>query len=115
MLAVVVYDKLCKHTSIAMVSGMEEVWPQPWYQVRRRYGRSGERLVETRLYRYLYSTHSLGTLSYNVGRFLEVGKTLCFQQYIKAERNIAKALMKLSEDVDLTQEVKDKLVSCVFL
>ena len=49
VLAVVVYDKLYKHTSIAMVSG-------------------------------------------NDGRFLEVGKTLSFQQYIKTERNIAKGL-----------------------
>jgi len=42
--------------------------------------------------RYLYCTHSLGTLSGNDGRFLEVGKTLSFQQYIKTERNIAKGL-----------------------
>ena len=55
-----------------------------------------------------------GSLSDNVGR-LEVGKKLCFQHYIKAKRNIAKALMTLCEDHDLTQEVKDKLLSCICL
>jgi len=62
---------------------------------------------------YLYSMYSLGTLSDNVGRFSEDGETLWFQQYVKAERNIANALMELSEDDDLTQEVKDKLVNWV--
>ena len=35
------------------------------------------------------------------------------KQYIKAERNIVKALMKISEDDDVTQELK--LFDCVCL
>ena len=101
VLAVAAYDKLCKHTSIAMVSGMVEVGP-----IWRAIGRDKATALPV--------FHAF-TGAENVGRFSGVGKPKWFQHHIKAERNIVKALMKLPEDDDLTQEVKDILASSVCL
>ena len=93
--------KLCKHTSMAMVSGVVEVWP-----IWRALGR--DKATASPVF------HAF-TGADNVGRFSGVGKTKWFQHYINAERNIVKALMKLPEDDDLTQEVKVILASFVCL
>ena len=54
------------------------------------------------------------TGAYNVGRFSGVSKTKWFQQFMKAERDIVGALMKLPEASDLSQEVKDILAKFVY-
>ena len=82
---------------MAMVSGMVEVGP-----IWRALGRDKATALPV--------FHAF-TGADNVGRFSGVGKTKWFQHYINAERNIVKALMKLPEDDDLTQEVKDILAS----
>ena len=51
----------------------------------------------------------------NVGRFSGLGKTKLFQQYMKVDRDIISTLMKLTEEGNLTQEVKDALASFVCL
>ncbi|KAH3806153.1 hypothetical protein DPMN_134468 [Dreissena polymorpha] len=51
----------------------------------------------------------------NIGQFSGVGKTRWFQHYIKAERDVVSALMKLPEDGDLTHEVLETLASFVCL
>ena len=101
VLVVAAYDKLCKHTSMAMVSGMVEVGP-----IWRALGRDKATTLPV--------FHAF-TGADNVGRFSGVGKTKWLQHYIKADRNIVKVLMKLPEDDDLTQEVKDILASFVCL
>ena len=51
----------------------------------------------------------------NVGRFSGLGKSKWFQQYMRVARDIISALMKLTEEGDLMQEVKDALASFVCL
>ena len=49
----------------------------------------------------------------NVGRFSGIGKTKWFQQYIKADSDIAKALLTLPTDGELTQDVTDAIAAFV--
>jgi len=51
----------------------------------------------------------------NVGRFSGLGKTMWFQQYMKVDRKVISALMKLTEEGDVTQDVKDALAKFVCL
>jgi len=51
----------------------------------------------------------------NVGRFSGLGKTKWFQQYMKVDREVISALMKLTEESDVTQDVKDALAKFVCL
>ena len=44
-----------------------------------------------------------------------IGKTRWFQQYMKADVILPRALMKLPMEGDFTQEVKDKLANFVCL
>ena len=48
------------------------------------------------------------TGAHNVGKFSGISKTKWFQQYLKADMDLPRALMKLSEEGELKQEVKDK-------
>ena len=44
----------------------------------------------------------------NIGKFSGIGKTKWFQQYMKADIDLPRALMKLPVEGDPTQEVKDR-------
>jgi len=101
VLAIAAYDKLCKNTSMTMVSGTVEVGP-----IWRALGR--EKAAALPIF------HAF-TGADNIGRFSGVGKTRWFQHYIKAERDVVSALMKLPEDGDLTHEVLETLASFVCL
>ena len=49
----------------------------------------------------------------NVGRFSRIGKTKWFQQYMMIDSDIIPALMALTVESDLAQEVKDTFVNFV--
>ena len=51
----------------------------------------------------------------NIGKFSGIGKTKWFQQYMKADIDLPRALMKLPVKGDLTQEVKDELAKFISL
>ena len=51
----------------------------------------------------------------NVGKFSGISKTKWFQQYMKADVDLPRALLKLPVEGDLTQEVKDALEKFVCL
>ena len=51
----------------------------------------------------------------NVGKLSGIGKTKWLQQYMKADVDLLRALMNLSVEGDLTQEVKDELTKFVYL
>lgn len=102
VLVVANYDKLCHKTSMSMVSGVIEIEP-----IWRALGR--EKATALPIF------HAF-TGADNVGRFSGIGKKKWFQQYMKAEiDSTIRALKKLPEDEDLTQEVKDTLASFVCL
>ncbi len=96
VLAVAHYDKLCKRTSISMVSGMVPIW-----------GALGKEKAQA-----LPIFHAF-TGADNVGKFSGIGKTKWFQQYMKADVHLSRALMKLPMESDLSQEVKDELAKFV--
>ena len=100
VLAVAQHDKLCKHTAILMVSGTLEI-ESIWSALGR--DKAAALLV----------FHAF-TEADNVGRFSGLGKTNWFQHYMKVDRNIISALMKLTEEGDLMQEVKDALANFVW-
>lgn len=51
----------------------------------------------------------------NIGKFSGISKTKWFQQYLKADMSLTRALMKLPEEGDLTLEVKNELAKFVCL
>ena len=92
VLAVEHYDKLCKRTSLSMVSRMvniETIW--------RALGKIKAQALPV--------FHAL-TGADNVGKFSEISKTKWFQQYLKADMDLPRALMKLPKEGELKQEVK---------
>ena len=101
VLAVAHYDKLCKHTGICTVSGTLEIEPI-WSAL-------GQDKAAALPVFFAYTGVD------NVGWFSGLGKTKWFQQYMKVDRHIISALMKLTEEGDITQEVKDALASFVCL
>ena len=101
VLAVTHYEKLCKKTSISMVSGMVDVEP-----IWRALGEEKAQAL---------STFHAFTGADNIGKFSGIAKTRWFQQYMKADVNLPRALMKLPMEGDLTQEVKDELAKFVCL
>ena len=93
------YDKLCKRTLLSMVSGtvdIERIW--------RALGKEKAQALP------IFHTF---TGADNVGKFSGIGKTKWFQQYMKADVDLPRALMKLPVEGDLTQEVKDELAKFV--
>ena len=98
VLAVTHYDKLCKNTSLSMVSGMVDIEP-----IWRALGKEAEALP---------IFHAFTGMD-NIGKFSGIGKTKWFQVYMKADLDLPRAFMKLPMEGDLTQEVKDKLARCV--
>ena len=99
VLAVAHYDKLCKKTSLSMVSGMEDIEP-----IWRALGKEKAQALPI--------FHAF-TGADNVGKFLGIRKTKWFQQYMKADVDLPRALTKLPMDGDLTQEMKDELAICM--
>jgi len=100
VLAVAHYDKLCRNTAILMVSGILEIGP-----IWRALGRERQQ-------HYMYSTHS--QVQTMMGDFLDLAKQ-SFQQYMKVDREVISALIKLTEEGDVTQDVKDALAKFVCL
>lgn len=101
VLAVAHYKKLCKNTAISMVSGILEIGPI-WSALGLEKAAA------------LHVFHAF-TGADNVGRFSGIGKTKWFQQYMKADREVISALMKLTEEADVTQDVRDALAQFVCL
>ena len=99
VLALAHYEKLCKNTAICMVSGTLEIEPI-WNALGRDKAAA------------LAVFHAF-TGADTVGRFSGIGKTKWFQQYMKSDRDIISALMKLAEEGILAQEVKDTLANFV--
>ena len=100
ILAVAHYDKLCKRMLLSMVSGTEDIEPI-W------------RALDKEKVQALPIFHAFTGVD-NVGKFSGIGKTKWFQQYMKADVDLPRALMKLPVEGDLTQEVKDELAKFVF-
>jgi len=101
VLAAAHYDMLCNHTAICMVSGTLEIEPI-WSAL------GWDKAAALPVF------HAF-TVADNVGRFSGVGKTKWFQQYMEVDKDIISALMKLTEEGNLTQEVKDALANFVCL
>ena len=101
VLAVAHYDKLCRRTSLSMVSGTVDIGP-----IWRALGKQKAQA--------LVMFHAF-TGSDNIGKFSGIGKATWFQQYIKADMALPRAFMELPVDGDLTQEVKDELTKFVCL
>jgi len=99
VLAVAHYEKLCKKTSISMVSGMVDIEPI-WTALGKEKAQA------------LPIFHAF-TGADNLGKFSGIGKTKWFEQYLKADVDLPRALMKLPLDGDLIQEVKDELAKFV--
>ena len=99
VLAIANYEKLCQNTAICMVSGTLEIAP-----IRNALGR--DRSAALPVFHAFTGTD-------NVGRFSRIGKTKWFQQYMMIESDIISALIALTEQGDLTQEVKDSLANFV--
>ncbi|SMN02506.1 hypothetical protein SPONN_1209 [uncultured Candidatus Thioglobus sp.] len=95
VLAVAHYDKLCKKTSLSMVSGTVDIEP-----IWRALGK--EKAQALPIFHAFTGTD-------NVGKFSGIGKPKWFQQYMKADIDLPRALMKLPVEGDLTQEVKNEL------
>jgi hypothetical protein len=51
----------------------------------------------------------------NIGKFSGVSKTKWFQQYMKADINLPRALLKLPVDGNITEDVKEELAKFVCL
>ena len=94
-LAVAHFDKLCKNTAISMASGILEIGPI-WSALGREKATA------------LHVFHAF-TGADNVGRFSGLGKTKWFQQYMRADKEVISALLKLTEEGDVTQDVRDVL------
>ena len=101
VLAVAHYDKLCRRTSLSIVSGTVDIGP-----IWRALGKQKAQA--------LVMFHAF-TGSDNIGKFSGIGKATWFQQYIKADMALPRAFMELPVDGDLTQEVKDELTKFVCL
>ncbi len=99
VLAVAHYEKLCKNTAISMRTGALEIKP-----IWSALGRDKARALAA-----FYAFTGADT----VGRFSGQGKTKWFQHYMKADHKVITALMKLTEEGDVTQEVKDTLARFV--
>ena len=95
VLAVAHFDKLCKNTAISMASGILEIGPI-WSALGREKATA------------LHVFHAF-TGADNVGRFSRLGKTKWFQQYMRADKEVISALLKLTEEGDVTQDVRDVL------
>ena len=93
------YDRLCRRTRVAMTSGLVEIEPI-WKAIGRDKAKA------------LPIFHAF-TGTDNIGRFSRIGKKKWFEQYMKAESDIIEGLMKLPEESDLTQEVKDTLAKFI--
>lgn len=100
VLAVTHYEKLCKKTSFSMVSGMVNVEP-----ILRALGKEKAQVL---------STFHAFTEADNIGKFSGIGKKRWFQQYVKADVNLPRALTQIPVG-DLTQVVKDELAQFVCL
>ena len=94
VLAVAHYDKLCKRMMLSMVSGTVDIANLESY---------GQRKAQA-----LTIFHAFTGVD-NIGKLSGIGKTKWFQQYMKADIDLLRALMKLPVEGDLTQEVKDEL------
>ncbi len=101
ILVIAHYDQLCKRTSISMVSGIIHIQP-----IWRALGREKAQALPV--------FHAF-TGTDNVGKFSGISKTKWFQQYMKADVGLPRALLKLPVEGDLTQEVKDELEKFVCL
>jgi len=101
VLAVAHYNKLCRNTAISMVSGSLEIGPIWSVLGREKAAALG----------YMYSTHSPVRQCWEI--FWPWSKW--FQQYMKVDREVISALMKLTEEGDVTQDVKDALAKFVCL
>ena len=99
VLAIANYEKLCNHTAFCMASGTLEIG-----SIRNALGRDRSATLPV--------FHAL-TGADTVGRFSRIGKTKWFKQYMKIDSDIISALMALTEDGDLTQEVKNALANFV--
>ncbi len=82
-----------------------------WYQVWWILSQSGELWAKKRHKPYLLFHAFTG--ADNTGKFSGISKTKWFQQYMKADVDLPRALMKLPVEGDLTQEVKDQLAKFV--
>ena len=92
VLAIAHYDKMCKKTSISMVSGIIDIQP-----IWRALGKKKAQALPI--------FHAF-TATDNVGKFSGISKTKWFQQYMQADVDLPRALLKLPVEGDLTQEVK---------
>ena len=99
ILAVANYDQLCKRTSISMVSGIVDIEPI-W------------RVMGKEKAKALHVFHAF-TGADNIGKFSGIGKAKWFQQYIRANVDLPRALMKLPLECDLAQDVRDTLIKFV--
>lgn len=97
VLAVAHYDKLCKQTSLSMVSGTVDIGP-----IWRALGKEKAQALPI--------FHAF-TEADNVGKFSGIGKPKWFQQYMKADIDLPRAFMKLPVEGDLT--VKNELAKFV--
>ena len=84
VLAVAQYDKLCKRTSLSMVD-TELIW--------RALGKGKAQALPI--------SHAF-TGADNIGKFSGIGKVKWFQQYMKADMDLPRVLMKLPVEGDLT-------------
>ena len=99
VLALAQYDKLCQRTSFSMLSGTVDIG-----SIWRVLGKEKAQALP------IFHTF---TRADNVGKLSRIGKTKWLQQYIKVGIESPTALMKLSVEVDLAQEVKEELAKFV--
>jgi len=85
------YEKFCKKSSISMVLDVIDIQPI-WRAL-------GEEKAQA-----LPIFHSFTGID-NVGKFSGISKMKWFQQYMKADMDLPKALLKLPVEGDLAQEV----------
>ena len=95
VLAVAHYEKLCTNRAVCMASGRLEIEPI-WNALGREKATA------------LMAFHAF-TGADNVGKLSGIGKTKWVQQFMKADRDIISALIKLSEEGDLPQEARNAL------
>ena len=95
------YEKLCKKSSISMISVIIDIQPM-WRALGEEKARA------------LPIFHAF-TGTDNVGKFSGISKMKWFQQYMKADMDLPRALLKLPVEGDLAQEVKDELEKFVCL
>ena len=101
VLAIGNYDKLCKRSSISMVSGIIDIQP-----IWRALGK--EKAQALPMFHAFAGTD-------NVGKFSGISKMKWFQQYLKVDVDLPRALMKLPIAGELTQEATKELEKFVCL